>query len=139
MHIAVMASVLLIDMGKILNAKGWKRAMSADGIQRKETVMSTGKVLTLASMVALFLAVASFAGQPASVASEKFNYARGGDLGVDYTAEFAAASVAGQPASVASAKFASEKFNYVRDGDLGVDYTAEFAAASVAGQPASSR
>ena len=83
-----------------MNTKGWKQAMSADGIQRKETVMSTGKVLTLASMVALLLALASFAGQPASVALEKFNYVGDGDVGVDYTAEFAAASVAGQPASV---------------------------------------
>ena len=59
--------------------------------------MSTGKVLTLVSMVALFLALASFAGQPASVALEKLNYAGDGDLGIDYTAEFAAASVPGQP------------------------------------------
>lgn len=60
--------------------------------------MSTGRILTLASMMALFLALASFAGQP-GVAGEKLNYVSDGDLGVDYTAEFAAASVPGQPAS----------------------------------------
>lgn len=66
-----------------MNTKGWTQAMSADGIQRKEIEMSTGRILTLASMMALFFASASFAGDP----------------GVDYTAEFAAASVPGQPAS----------------------------------------
>lgn len=60
--------------------------------------MSTGKVLTLASMLVLFLASASFAGQP-GFAGEKLNYVNDGDSGVDYTAEFAAASVPGQPAS----------------------------------------
>lgn len=60
--------------------------------------MSTGKVLTLASMVALFLAPASFAGQPA-FAGEKLNYLDEGDTGVVYTAEFAAATVPGQPVS----------------------------------------
>ena len=79
--------------------------------------MSKGKVLTLASMVALFLAPASFAGQP-GFAGERLNYVGDGDLGVDYTAEFAAASVPGQP------RLAREKLNYVGDGDLGVDYTA---------------
>jgi len=69
-------------------------------------------------MMALFLAPASFAGQP-GFAGEKLNHAGDGDLGVDYTAEFAAASVPGQPASVVP-----EKLNYVGDGDLGVDYTA---------------
>jgi len=69
-------------------------------------------------MMALFLAPASFAGQP-GFAGEKLNHAGDGDLGVDYTAEFAAASVPGQPASVVP-----EKVNYVGDGDLGVDYTA---------------
>jgi len=69
-------------------------------------------------MVAMFLAPASFAGQP-GFAGEKLNYVGDGDLGVDYTAEFAAASVPGQPASVVL-----EKLNYVGDGDLGVDYTA---------------
>jgi hypothetical protein len=71
--------------------------MSADGIERKETVMRTGKVLTLVSMVALLLAPASFAGQP-GFAGEKLKYVGDGDLRVDYTAEFAAASVPGQPA-----------------------------------------
>ena len=91
--------------------------------------MSTVKGLTLASMVVLFLALASVAGQPASVAGEKFNYVGDGDLRIDYTAEFAAASVAGQPASVAG-----EKFNYVGDGDLGVDYTAAEFQHSVPGE-----
>ena len=58
--------------------------------------MSTGKVLTFVSMVALFLALASFAGQP-GFAGEKLIYVSDGDLGVDYTSEFAAASVPGQP------------------------------------------
>jgi hypothetical protein len=49
-------------------------------------------------MVALFLALASFAGQP-RFAGEKLSYVSDGDLGVDYTSEFAAASVPGQPAS----------------------------------------
>ena len=95
--------------------------------------MSKGKVLTLASMVALLLAPASFAGQP-GFAGEKLNYVGDGDVRVDYTAEFAAASVPGQPASVKS-----EKSNSMGDGNPGVDYTAEFAAASVPGQPASAR
>ena len=60
--------------------------------------MSTGKVLTLASMAALFLAPASFAGQP-GFAGEKPSYANDGNPGVDYTAEFAAATVPGQPVS----------------------------------------
>ena len=60
--------------------------------------MSKGKVLTLVSMVTLFLALASFAGQP-GFAGEKLIYVSDGDPGVDYTSEFAAASVPGQPAS----------------------------------------
>ena len=59
--------------------------------------MSKGKVLTLASTVALFLALASFAGQ-SGVAGETLSYVGDGDLGVDYPADFAAASVPGQPA-----------------------------------------
>ena len=46
--------------------------------------MSKGKVLTLVSMVALFLALASFAGQP-GFAGEKLIYVSDGDLAVDYT------------------------------------------------------
>jgi hypothetical protein len=72
--------------------------MSADGIQHRETGMGTGKVLTFASMAALLIAPASFAGQPA-FAGEKLSYVGDGDARVDYTAEFAAASVPGQPAS----------------------------------------
>jgi hypothetical protein len=60
--------------------------------------MSKGKVLTLVSMATLFLAPASFAGQPA-FAGEKLSYVNDGDPGIDYTAEFAAATVPGQPAS----------------------------------------
>jgi hypothetical protein len=71
-------------VGGFLNAKGWKQATPADGTDRKETAMSTGKVLTLASMVALFLAPASFAGQPASVAGEKLDSGLGG-LSPNYT------------------------------------------------------
>ena len=78
--------------------------------------MSTGKVLTLAWMVALLLAPASFAGQP-GFAGEKLNYVGDGYLPVDYNtaAEFQH-SVPG------------EKLNYVGDGYLPVDYNtaAEF-------------
>jgi hypothetical protein len=138
-------SCSLMCVGGILSAKGWKQALSADGTERKETAMSTGKVLTFASMVALFLAPASFAGQVVSVAGEKLDSGLGA-LSPNYTASEFQRVVVGEkldsglgdlPSNYAAAEFQRTVVGQKLDsglGDLPADYAAAEFQRSVVGE-----